>query len=167
MKRLFFIFALLMTGCTSAPEGIAPVRPFELERYLGTWYEVARLDHRFERGLRDVTAEYSMREDGGIHVVNRGVDEKTGEMSEAIGRAYPVGQSDVAHLKVSFFGPFFGAYVVFELDPEYQHAFVSGPNREYLWLLARTPEVSEEVMTRFRQRAAELGFDLQPLIVNP
>ncbi|BDY04548.1 lipocalin family protein [Ferrimonas sp. YFM] len=167
MKRLFFVFALLLAGCSSAPEGIEPVRPFELERYLGTWHEVARLDHSFERGLTNVTAEYSMREDGGIHVVNRGIRQETGEVSEAIGRAYPVGQPDVAHLKVSFFGPFFGAYVVFELDPEYQYAFVSGPNRDYLWLLARTPKVSEAVMTRFRSRAVELGFDLQPLIVNP
>lgn len=166
MKRLILIFVLLISGCTSVPEGIQPVRPFELERYLGTWYEVARLDHSFERGLRDVTAEYSMREDGGIHVVNRGIREETGEVSEAIGRAYPVGEPGVAHLKVSFFGPFFGAYVVFELDPEYQYAFVSGPNREYLWLLARTRQVPEEVMTRFRLRAGELGFRLDGLIVN-
>ncbi|TKB48421.1 lipocalin [Ferrimonas sediminicola] len=166
MTRIILMALLLVTGCTSAPEGVEPVRSFELERYLGTWYEVARLDHSFERGLRDVTADYSMREDGGIHVINRGVREDTGEVSEAIGRAYPVGQPSVAHLKVSFFGPFFGAYVVFELDAEYRYAFVSGPNRDYLWLLARTPQVSEAVMTRFRQRATELGFRLDGLIVN-
>ncbi|WP_417347023.1 lipocalin family protein [Ferrimonas sp.] len=166
MKRLFLIFVLLINGCTSAPDGVTPVSKFDINRYLGTWYEVARLDHSFERGLRDVTADYSLRGDGGIHVVNRGIREETGEVSEAIGRAYPVGESSVAHLKVSFFGPFFGAYVVFELDPEYQHAFVSGPSREYLWLLARTPEVTEEVMTRFRSRARELGFSLGDLIIN-
>ncbi|MFA0071671.1 lipocalin family protein, partial [Vibrio breoganii] len=111
----------------------------------GTWYEVARLDHSFERGLSNISAEYSLRDDGGVKVVNRGYSLEKGEWNEAEGKAYFVEESDQGYLKVSFFGPFYGAYVVFELDKEgYQYAFVSGPDTDYLWLLSRTPEVAPE-----------------------
>jgi apolipoprotein D and lipocalin family protein len=147
------------------PEGVRPVSGFELDRYLGTWYEIARLDHSFERGLSRVTAEYSLRDDGGVRVVNRGFDAASGEWKEAVGKAYFVNGNDVGYLKVSFFGPFYGAYVVFELDHEnYGHAFISGPDTSYLWLLARTPSVSEDVIDRFVERSAALGFDTDSLI---
>ncbi|MDZ7826347.1 MAG: lipocalin family protein [Gammaproteobacteria bacterium] len=155
---------LVLTGCTGVPEGITPVSGFEPERYLGTWYEIARLDHSFERGLSSVTAEYSAREDGGIDVVNRGLDADTGEWKTAEGRAYFVDGRDRGHLKVSFFGPFYGAYVVFELDADYRHALVAGPSRDYLWLLARTPEPDPAVVERLLARAAEAGFDVDALI---
>ncbi|USD36118.1 lipocalin family protein [Ferrimonas sp. SCSIO 43195] len=166
-RWVIFVSLLMLAGCTSVPTGVTPVQGFELERYLGTWHEVARLDHSFERGLSDVSAHYSRRDDGGVRVLNRGIDSSSGDISEAEGRAYFVGESTTGHLKVSFFGPFYGAYVVFELDPDYQYAFVSGYNRDYLWLLARTPQVSESVMQAFRSRATELGFDLSGLIVSP
>src|SRR6056297_1758193 len=118
-KYLLPILALFCTGCVGTPENIEPVTGFEPERYLGTWYEIARLDHSFERGLSAVTAHYSAREDGGIDVVNRGLDTATGEWETARGRAYFVDGRDRGHLKVSFFGPFYGAYVVFELDEDY------------------------------------------------
>jgi len=148
------------------PEGVEPVDDFELDRYLGKWYEIARLDHPFERGLSRVTAEYSMRDDGGVRVVNRGFSAEKGEWDEAEGKAYFVASPGLAHLKVSFFGPFYGSYVVFELDKEnYQYAFVSGPKTSYLWLLARTPTVSAEVLQRFIERSQALGFDTQALIL--
>jgi len=159
-----FLLAILV-GCTGVPDGVAPVRDFELNRYLGKWYEVARLDHSFERGLEQVTAEYSLRDDGGVRVVNRGYSPETKEWSEIEGKAYFVEAPHVGYLKVSFFGPFYASYIVFELDKEnYQYAFVSGNSTSYLWLLSRTPHVNEALLTRFRERAGALGFDTKKLI---
>ena len=159
------LLPLLLAGCLGMPEGVRPVDGFELERYLGKWYEVARLDHSFERGLSRVTAEYSPRDDGGVRVVNRGYNVEKQEWEEAVGKADFVEGEDRGYLKVSFFGPFYGAYVVFELDKQgYQYAFVSGPDTSYLWLLSRTPTVSEEVMSRFLERASNLGFDTDSVI---
>ena len=156
---------LLTAGCTGLPKGVEPVEDFELQRYLGRWYEIARLDHSFEEGLEAVTADYSMRQDGGIRVINSGRDIETGVSEQAEGRAYFVGEPDKGHLKVSFFGPFYGSYVIFELDQQdYQYAFVSSYNTDYLWLLARTPKVSQELIVHFKSRATELGFDTQQLI---
>ena len=147
------------------PKGVEPVEGFELQRYLGRWYEIARLDHSFEEGLEAVTADYSMRQDGGIRVINSGRNIETGISELAEGRAYFVGTPDKGHLKVSFFGPFFGSYVIFELDQQdYQYAFVASYNTDYLWLLARTPKVSQELIVHFKSRATELGFDTQQLI---
>jgi len=148
------------------PEDVQPVNDFQLDRYLGRWYEVARLDHSFERGLEKVTAEYSMREDGGVSVVNRGFSTEDNEWNEATGKAYFVNSSEEGFLKVSFFGPFYGSYVVFELDREnYQYAFVSGPDLSYLWLLARTPEVSQEIIDDFIEKSRSLGFDTSKIIL--
>lgn len=167
-KALFTAVALFgLTACQSVPEGVEPVTGFDEQRYLGKWYEIARLDHSFERGLSSVSAEYTPREDGGINVINRGYNEEDQAWSEALGRAYFVGGRDTAHLKVSFFGPFYSSYVVFGLDDNYQHAFVSGFNKNYLWLLARTPEVSDEVMAEFLNTARERGFDTDALIYPP
>jgi apolipoprotein D and lipocalin family protein len=164
-SALLLTLPALLTGCMGMPEGVRPVEGFELDRYLGKWYEIARLDHSFERGLTRVTAEYSLREDGGVRVVNRGYSAHKQEWDEAVGRAYFVEGPDRGYLKVSFFGPFYGAYVVFGLDSEaYQYAFISGPDTSYLWLLARTPTVSDEVLRQFTERAAESGFDTDALI---
>ena len=151
------------TGCTGIPQGVKPVQNFELERYLGQWYEIARLDHSFERGLSRVTAQYSMESDGSVRVINRGYDAQEGWKS-AEGKARFVGPHDEGHLKVSFFGPFYGSYIVFELDPDYQFAFVSGNTTSYLWLLSRTPVISDSLRGAFVTRAAELGFDVEELI---
>ena len=160
------LISSLLGGCLGMPDGVKPVANFQLDRYLGKWYEIARLDHSFERGLQQVTADYSMREDGGVRVVNRGFNSEKAEWQEAEGKAFFVEDENTGYLKVSFFGPFFGSYVVFELDSEdYQYAFISGPDTSYLWLLSRTPTVSEEVLDRFRSRAAELGFDMEELIL--
>lgn len=164
-KKFSTLCALLMlSGCTGIPETVEPVREFNAQRYLGTWYEIARLDHSFERGLTHVTAEYSNREDGGIRVLNSGTDITTGEREQAEGKAYPVDEESVGHLKVSFFGPFYASYVIFELDENYQYAFVSGPDTDFVWLLARTPIVSDELKQDFIDRITEAGFDADELI---
>jgi apolipoprotein D and lipocalin family protein len=157
-------FGPFVAGCTSVPDGIEPVQGFELNRYLGRWYEIARLDHRFERGLSHVTARYAPHPDGGLEVINRGWSVAEGEWREARGRARFVQSPDTAHLKVSFFGPFYAAYVVFELDPGYRYAFVAGNSRDYLWLLSREPEIDEALYVHFLDRAVSLGFPTQELI---
>lgn len=155
----------ILSGCVGMPAGVEPVEDFELDRYLGKWYEIARLDHSFERGMQGVTAEYSLRDDGGVRVLNRGLKTEKGEWDEAEGKAYFVEQEDLGYLKVSFFGPFYGSYIVFELDKEnYQYAFVSGPDTSYLWLLAREPQVPESIRERFVERSMELGFELSELV---
>jgi len=168
MKSLFLsiiIAVLLAAACTRVPDGVEPVQEFQLARYLGRWHEIARLDHPFERGLEQVSATYTLREDGGVRVLNRGYDPKHDRWDEAEGKAWFVSDPGTGHLKVSFFGPFYGAYVVFELDREaYQYAFVAGPNRSYLWLLARTPHVDQDLIDRFVRRAGELGFPTGELI---
>ena len=159
------LLVVLPTGCAGIPKGMEPVGGFELERYLGRWYEIARLDHSFERGLIKVTAEYSMRDDGGVRVLNRGYDPQKGTWKKAEGRAYFVNDPGVGRLKVSFFGPFYGGYNILELDREgYGYALVAGPTRSYLWILAREPQLDEAVTQRLTDRAAELNFPVDELI---
>ena len=107
---------ILLAGCLGLPDSVTPVKDFEVQKYLGKWYEIARLDHSFERGLEQVTAEYSLREDGGIRVRNRGFSTEKDQWQEAEGKAYFVSDETEGYLKVSFFGPFYGSYVIFELD---------------------------------------------------
>jgi apolipoprotein D and lipocalin family protein len=161
LSMLLFI----LTACTGKPDGVVAVKEFELDRYLGKWYEIARLDHSFERGLNNITAEYSLRDDGGVKVINSGFSKEDKEWQQAEGKAFFVDETDSGHLKVSFFGPFYGSYIVFELEKkDYQYAFVSGPDTSYLWLLARTPQVDEKVTEQFVKRSQALGFDTSKLI---
>ena len=159
------VMCLFLVACTGVPDGIEPVTAFDQNRYLGTWHEIARLDHRFERGLSQVTATYRTNPDGSIAVLNRGFDSEKSEWRETEGVARFVQSPDVAHLKVSFFGPFYGSYIIFELDEsDYQYAFVAGNTTDYLWLLARTPTIDEALKTHFIERADALGFDSSKLI---
>lgn len=165
MKNLLLLASLLLlTACTGKPEGIEPVADFQAEKYLGRWYEIARLDHRFERGLENITANYSLREDGGIRVKNRGFHKQDGEWKEAEARAYFVGQPDVAHLKVSFFGPFYSSYIVFALDDDYQHALVTSSKKKYLWILSRGAEMDKATLDALLEKARSLGFAVDKLI---
>jgi apolipoprotein D and lipocalin family protein len=157
--------SLMLTGCTQLPQGVQPVDGFEIDRYLGAWYEIARLDHRFERGLDNVTANYVLRKDGSIDVINKGYSTEDKRWKEAQGKAYFVDDRDKGHLKVSFFGPFYSPYIIFELDKtDYQYAFISGYNRDYLWLLARTPEVDKAIIQRFLDHTKSLGFNTDEII---
>jgi apolipoprotein D and lipocalin family protein len=166
MRRfLVTLILIVLTGCTGLPDDVHPVRDFDTSRYLGKWYEIARLDHTFERGLNNVTAEYSMRDDGGLKVLNKGYSIEDRKWKEIEGKAYFVNDQNTGHLKVSFFGPFYSSYVVFDLDKvNYQYAFVAGYNKSYLWLLSRSPTVSDEITERFIRKASELGFNTDGLI---
>jgi len=156
---------LLLTGCVGIPENVKPVDNFRLEKYLGKWYEIARLDHSFERGLTRVTADYSLRDDGSVRVLNRGYSEKEKKWKEIEGKAYFVQRPDQGYLKVTFFGPFYGSYIVFELDHDnYQYSLVSGPDKSYLWILARDPVLKEDIKGILIAKAAALGFDTSKLI---
>lgn len=166
MRYWLIVVCLLISSCQSVPPGVEPVTNFSLDRYLGRWYEIARLDHSFERGLEAVSAEYILREAGGITVLNSGRNSESGDMQQAEGRAYFVEDPSVGHLKVSFFGPFYGSYIIFELDQEdYQYAFIAGNTTDYLWLLARKPTIQESVFSRFKEKSSALGFDTDRLIL--
>jgi len=149
--KYFIIPALFLAGCAGTAVKAVPVSGFETDKYLGTWYEIARLDNSFERGLGAVTATYSKRDDDGIKVVNRGCNVAKGKWKEAKGKAYFTDNETIGKLKVSFFGPFYGDYIIFDLDtPGYDHAYVSGGSTKYLWLLARTPQISDARKADFR-----------------
>ena len=165
MKSIYMMAACVaLAGCVSKPDNVIPVTPFNSGLYLGKWYEIARLDHRFERGLSQVTAEYSMRPDGGIKVINRGFDQANSAWKQSEGKAYFVGATDTAYLKVSFFGPFYGAYIVFDLDPQYRVSMVSGPDTSYLWILSRTPAIDAAAKARLVAKAKALGYATDKLI---
>ena len=157
--------ALLSVACsTTPPEGVTPVEGFNADLYLGSWYEIARLDHSFERGLEQVTATYSKRDDGGLKVVNRGYNTQKQSWQESVGKAWFTGSPSQASLKVSFFGPFYGGYNVIALDHDYQNALVCGPNRNYLWILSRSPQISPQVKEELTSKALQAGFDVNKLI---
>jgi apolipoprotein D and lipocalin family protein len=164
------LFLLLMTavvsGCTGIPRGVEPVRPFDVQRYKGEWFEIMRLDHSFERGLTNVTATYTPRDDGSVGVLNRGFDRKNCRWKEADGRAALQGARDTASLSVTFFWPFAGGYHVFALDQQdYSWALISGPSRSYLWILARQPDLPPEIRNRLVDQARDLGFPVDDLIL--
>lgn len=166
MKILLLILStLFLGGCLGMPDNVSPVKNFQLDQYLGKWYEIARLNHSFERGLQQVTAEYVLRDDGGVSVKNRGFSTENKAWSEVTGKAYFVNDPGEAYLKVSFFGPFYGSYVIFELDKNYEYAFVSGPDLSYLWLLSRTDKVDPAVMSLFIEKSKEFGFDTKELLL--
>ena len=158
--------ALTLVACKSPtpPKGVKPVSDFNASRYLGKWYEIARLENRFEKGMEQVTATYGLRSDGGITVLNRGYDPIKNRWKESEGKAYFTGAPTTAALKVSFFGPFYGGYNVIKLDKDYQHVLVSGPNRDYLWILSRSTTLPETVKQDFLATARELGFPVQQLV---
>lgn len=162
--HLVAVLLFTLTACVSLPEGITPVNNFNANKYLGKWYEVARIDNGFEKDLTKVSANYSLRSDGGIDVLNRGYNTRKQQWSDAKGKAYLVNTPHQGHLKVSFFGPFYGSYVVFELAEDYSYSFVTGNDRSYLWLLSRTPDISAELKQKFLKKITQLGFNKDELI---
>ncbi len=163
---LALLLSLALTACSTAPpDGVRPVNSFDINRYLGKWYEIARLDHSFERGLSDVSATYSLQDDASVKVLNRGYDTRNQTWKEAVGRALFIGDPGTASLKVSFFGPFYGGYHVIALDREnYRWSLVAGPSRDYLWILARERTLPAEVRDALVSKAQSLGFATEQLI---
>jgi apolipoprotein D and lipocalin family protein len=164
IKSILVFVWLLLSGCVGIPENIKPVTGFDVEKYLGTWHEIARLDHSFERGLTQISANYSKRDDGSIKVINRGYNAENNEWKEAEGWAYFVDSPTIAYLKVAFFRPFYGSYIVFDLGDNYQYSLISGPDKSYFWILARTPTIDEKLKETLVKKAQQLGFDTSKLI---
>jgi apolipoprotein D and lipocalin family protein len=165
-KTLFLALLVVIAGCSTAPpDGVQSVSPFDVNRYLGQWYEIARLDHSFERGLSEVSATYTLQPDGSLEVLNKGYDVKKDKWKSATGRALFTGPQTQGSLKVSFFGPFYGGYHVIALDQVgYQWAMIAGPDRDYLWLLARNKTIAPDVREALLKKASDLGFATQNLI---
>ncbi|MBN1417110.1 MAG: lipocalin family protein [Bacteroidales bacterium] len=170
MKSIFVLTASALVtlfackSCATIPRGAVAVRPFDTEKYLGRWYEIARMDFRFERNLNNTTAEYTLNKDGSIKVDNRGFNYVTGEWKQAIGKARPAGVPDEGRLKVSFFGPFYSPYNVIALDDDYQYALIAGKNLKYLWILSRQTTIPDETRLQYLKTARDLGYDTSALI---
>ncbi|WP_312462972.1 lipocalin family protein [Comamonas sp.] len=157
--------AAALPGCAvSVPQGVQPVTNFDASKYMGTWYELARIDHRFEKGLTQVTATYSLNADGSVTVLNRGYDPVKQQWREAQGKARFLRQADEAALKVSFFGPFYGGYNVVSLDDQYQTALVIGSSVDYVWILSRSKTIAEAQRQALLEKAQSLGVDLAQVI---
>lgn len=153
-----------LSACAETPPSPNVVQNFELTKYLGTWYEIARFDHSFERGLSNVTANYTLRDDGKVKVINRGFKNSSKTWSESVGKAKFAGSKNTGSLKVSFFGPFYGAYNIVKLDENYQYALIVSNGTDYLWLLSRTPTIPENIKQQYLDRAKGLGLDTSKLI---
>jgi len=165
MKRLIALFIVFLANCTGIPDGLKAVEDFNINRYTGTWYEIARLDNRFEKGLEKIAATYQLREDGGVDVINKGWNEQTGEWNQVEGKAYFIDKPTIGRLKVSFFGPFYGGYNIIDLDKkDYSYALVTGPDKSYLWILSKTKHLPEETQTTLINKAKALGFTTNDLI---
>ncbi len=167
-NRIFKIFVLAMIStfcsCSSIPNGVTAVSPFMKENYLGKWYEIARFDFKFEKGLNNTTAEYSLRKDGKIKVTNRGYDYEKKKWKEAIGKAKFTKEDTTAMLKVSFFGPFYSGYNVIAIDNGYKYALVCGANYKYLWILSREKTIPDSIKEDYLNKAKELGFNTSNLL---
>jgi apolipoprotein D and lipocalin family protein len=166
------IAVLAILGCAGIPRGMGPLRLVEkidIERYLGRWYEIARFQHSFEKSVVGVTAEYSLRKDGRIQVVNSGFrNDLEGPATQAKGVAWVPDPRRPAALKVQFFWPFAGDYLVFGLDDEsYSWAVIGADSREYLWFLARTPEISDDLFGKMLNIARDQGYDVSKLYKVP
>ena len=155
---------LFLNSCVTIPKGAKAVTPFNKERYLGKWYEIARFDFRFERNLNNTTAEYSINKDGSIKVDNRGFNYIKQEWKQATGKARFVVNENTARLKVSFFGPFYAGYNVIALDNEYKYALVAGNDLSYLWILSRETTVPESIKKEYLDIAQNLGYNISDLI---
>ncbi|KEY18891.1 lipocalin family protein [Kaistella antarctica] len=156
--------AFLSSCAVGIPKGATAVQNFDSQKYLGKWYEIARFDFRFERGLNNVTATYSMKDNGNIKVDNKGYNFEKKKWSESIGEAQFVDNYNVARLKVSFFKPIWAGYNVIDMDENYKYALVAGNNLDYLWILSREKTIPQEYKERFLEKAESIGYDTSKLI---
>ena len=162
MKKIFTLSVLLslLMGCSKQTVDNSVVTDFDLNRFLGSWYEIARFDHNFERGMEQTKAMYVLRDDGKVDVLNTGI--KDGKPSEAKGLAKLTGTAGL--LRVSFWGPFYSDYRIMLLDNDYQYALVGSGSDDYLWILSRTPQISDETKTQILTEAQKRGYDTSKLI---
>ncbi|MDD4847415.1 MAG: lipocalin family protein [Bacteroidales bacterium] len=151
-------------SCSKIPSQVVAVKPFYIEKYLGKWYEIARIDFKYEKDLNNTTAEYSLNDDGTVKVDNKGYNTKKGEWQQAIGKAKFTGDHNVGMLKVSFFGPFYSGYNVIAIDPDYKFALVAGSNYKYLWILSRETTIPESIKSEYLKIAQDGGYDVSDLI---
>jgi apolipoprotein D and lipocalin family protein len=166
-KLLLILNILIMLGlysCSSIPKGVIAVNSFDKEKYLGKWYEIARLDFKYEKDLDNTTAEYSLNTNGTIKVDNKGYNVKTGEWKQAIGKAKFVRNDTIAMLKVSFFGPFYSGYNVIALDSNYKYALIAGANFKYLWILSRETSIPDEIKNKYLKIAKDYGYNISDLL---
>ena len=165
LKHTIIIFSLLLLFCGCAPKSyphLPTVSTLSLEKYMGTWYEIARYENRFEEGCVGASAEYTMQEDF-LHVINRCLNEKGEEISKAYGKAYAVENSENTKLKVSFFWPFYGNYWVLILAEDYRYVLIGEPSREYLWILSRTKSLTKDDLNNILIKLPSLGYDASKL----
>ncbi|EPC08653.1 lipocalin family protein [Myroides odoratimimus] len=163
---LLFFCATFLISCNNSdiPEKAMPVTNFDVDRYLGTWYEIARFDFRFEKDLNNTSAQYSLDKDGNVEVLNSGYNYVEKEWSVAKGVAKFRKDKGTAALKVSFFGPFYSGYNVIALDEDYRYALIAGKNLDYLWILSREKTLPEDVKVKYLEIAKEVGYDTSKLI---
>ncbi len=168
MKHNILIYLILgisvLFSCSTIPNGAEAVRNFKKEKYLGKWYEIARLDFKYERNLNNTTAEYSFNENGSIRVDNKGYNTEKEEWDQAIGKAKFVDNADVAMLKVSFFGPFYGGYNVIAIDTDYKYALVAGSSTDYLWILSRETSIPDDIRKEYLKIAQRIGYKTEDLL---
>lgn len=155
---------LLKSCSVGIPKGASAVQNFDAQKYLGKWYEIARFDFKFEKNLNNVTATYSMKDDGNIKVDNKGYDYVNSKWKQSVGEARFVKNTKVAELKVSFFKPIWSGYNVIDIDEDYKYALVAGNNLDYLWILSREKTIPESYKQRFIEKAKEIGFKTENLI---
>lgn len=158
--------AFILYSCSGSkiPKKAVAVTNFDKTKYLGKWFEIARLDYKWEKNLNNVTAEYSLKEDGTIKVDNRGYNVKKDKWEESIGKAKSVKKDDVGMLKVSFFGPFYSGYNVIAIDPDYKYALVAGESLKYMWILSRETTIPESVKADYLIKAQEIGYNVTDLV---
>ena len=161
---IFISTMCILFSCSTIPKGTSAIQDFDKQKYLGKWYEIARMDFRFERNLNNVTATYTLNNDGSISVENRGFDYIQKKWKEAIGKAKFVGSTNVGMLKVSFFGPFYSGYNIIAIDSDYKYALILGKNLDYLWILSRETTIPEEIKSKYLKMADDLGCKTSSLI---
>ncbi|MBP9134689.1 MAG: lipocalin family protein [Saprospiraceae bacterium] len=172
MRKYIFVGAaavsimslMLLNSCKTIPENATAVKPFDKEKYLGKWYEIARLDFKFERNLNNTTAEYSLKDNGKIKVDNKGYNYKKKEWKQSIGKAKFADDDNEAKLRVSFFGPFYSGYNVVALDKDYKYALIAGESLDYMWILSRETTIPDEIKKEYLKKAKEIGYKTEDLV---
>ena len=163
-KYLLFVLGLfLLVGCSSKNPQLDTVKRIDLKKYLGTWYEIARYEHSFEKDCKNVTATYSLKENNEIKVINKCTNSINNKTKEAIGSAYSTDETNTK-LKVSFFWPFYGDYWILDIDNDYTYALIGEPSRKYFWILSREKQLSSNLKKEILNKLPNYGYDTKSLI---